>query len=142
MPDYSKGKIYEIVCNITKEKYIGSTISGLSKRKAQHKEKRKTTATQIIDRNDYYINLVENYPCDNKEQLLKREREWIEKGGCINKHRPIITKEEDRQRDTERLRRVALNRTEEEWNVVRAYDRNRYAEKIKIITLEEKNIIV
>lgn len=129
MPDYSKSKIYEIVCRITGEKYIGSTVSSLSKRKSQHKEKRKTIAIQIIDRGDYYINLLEDFSCENKEQLLKKEREWIEKGGCINKNRPIITEEEDRQRDTERMRKVRLNMTEEDKEKVRENDRRRYTNK-------------
>ena len=104
MIDYSKGKIYKIICNITEEIYIGSTCVSLSQRLAGHKNnykkwkngknKKKTNSFDIIDRNNYSIILLEDYPCNNKEKLLQKEREWIEKLECLNKKLPIISKEE------------------------------------------------
>ena len=43
------------------------------------------------------IILIEDYPCDRKEQLLMRERHYIETMECVNKYRPIISREELRQ---------------------------------------------
>ena len=95
MPDYSNGKVYEIICRITNERYIGSTTLQLCQRLANHREKKnKCSSKQIIERNDYYINLLEECPCDNREQLLKNERDWYNKGDCINKRKPFITNEE------------------------------------------------
>jgi hypothetical protein len=37
------------------------------------------------DWNDWYIELYENYPCENKEQLNKREGEIIREIGTENK---------------------------------------------------------
>lgn len=94
MPNYSTSKIYEIICRITNERYIGSTTEKLSRRLAGHRTL-KCSSKRIIERGDYYINLIEEYPaCQNKEQLLKREREWYDKLECINKCRPIRSKEE------------------------------------------------
>jgi hypothetical protein len=90
MPDYSKSKIYEIICNLTKERYIGSTIQALSMRLCGHRTDRNMCKSkQIIERGDYYINLLEDYSCENKEQLLKKEREWFDNLECINAYRPI-----------------------------------------------------
>jgi len=100
MPDYKKGKVYEIVCRITGEKYIGSTIESLARRLVEHRcIKNKCSSRQIIERGDYYINLLEECSCENKEQLLKKEREWYNKieGGCINLRRPYINVEERKQ---------------------------------------------
>ena len=98
MPDYSKSKIYEIVCRITGEKYIGSTTVLLCQRLAHHRDFKTSHCScisrQIIERGDYYINLIEEYPCENKEQLLKKEREWYDKLECINKNKPYSSKEE------------------------------------------------
>jgi hypothetical protein len=100
--NYKNGKIYEIVCRITGEKYVGSTTQPLSKRLAEHRnlKKNNTISKQIIERGDYYINLLEECPCDNREQLLQRERHFYDsiEGGCINKRRPYISEEEDKTR--------------------------------------------
>ena len=98
MPDYSKGKIYKIVCNETGEIYIGSCIMDLDKRLWNHKSQRDCSATQILDRNNYEILLIENYPCKTNEELRWRERYWFDNINCINKRRPIVTEEEEKQR--------------------------------------------
>lgn len=95
MVNYKDGKVYEIICNITNERYIGSTTQRLASRLNDHKKsKRKTASSQIIERGNYYINLLEEFPCDNLEQLLKKEREWYDKLENINKHKPHCTREE------------------------------------------------
>jgi hypothetical protein len=41
------------------------------------------------------IILIENYPCDSKDELLARERYWYDKlKPSINRQRPLVTKEE------------------------------------------------
>ena len=98
MPDYSKGKIYRIVCNETGEQYIGSTIQSLSRRLAKHVWESKNNQEHgcksfpIIDRGDYSIVLIENCPCESKEQLLRRERHFIETIDCVNRYIPGRTK--------------------------------------------------
>ena len=105
MPDYSKGKIYRIVCNITNEIYIGSTCDSLCCRMGNHRRghryhknkndgKNGCRSFQIIDRDDYAIVLLENFPCNDIYELKARERFYIESVKCINLMTPNRTMEE------------------------------------------------
>ena len=98
MPDYSNGKIYRIICNNTGNMYIGSTCCTLSRRLAQHKTEynkgRKRASYDIIKEGNYQIVLIENVPCNNKEELLRKERYYIENMNCVNKKVPLRTKNE------------------------------------------------
>ena len=97
---YQQGKIYKIVCNITNEIYIGSTIETLNRRLTNHKvkTKRPCMSKQILDRGDYKIELIKDYPCNNEEELKWEERKYIDNNICINKFSPIITEEEKIER--------------------------------------------
>jgi hypothetical protein len=86
--DYSKGKIYCIKSHHTDKVYIGSTTKTLEQRLTKHKEcymgyKRgykyqlRMTSFDILNYGDAYIELVENYPCNTKQELIKREGEVI-----------------------------------------------------------------
>lgn len=145
MPDYSKGKIYRIVCNETGEQYIGSTTQSLALRIAQHRNYSKTprdqcNSKQIIDRGNYAIVLIEECPCENKEQLERRERHFIETMDCVNRYVPTRTRkeyyqdnyesiaeqrrkyeEDNRQRLTERQRLYRLNNKEKTDKYQREY---------------------
>ena len=82
-------KIYKIADNTTDDVYIGITKNRLCQRVASHKYNRRTTATQILDRGDYEIELIEE--TDDKT----RERYWIENTeNTVNKNIPCRTKEE------------------------------------------------
>jgi len=93
MVDYKKSKIYKIVCNITGLTYYGSTVNPISKRIGQHRNKFKTgnaecSSRQVLVGGDYDYSLVEEFSCENKEQLHKRERFYIENNDCVNKQIP------------------------------------------------------
>mgnify|MGYP003634684959 FL=1 len=97
---YKNGKIYQIVCNITGEVYIGSTKAYLTERMSKHLKENNMydcVSKRIIDRGDYTLSLIENYPCRNKSELRWRERYHTETMKCININRPIITEEERKQ---------------------------------------------
>ena len=89
MPNYLNGKIYIIRSPNTEEVYIGSTTQSLAKRMGEHKQLRKqrgTTSIKIFEAGNAYIELVEEYPCQNKEQLNKREGEIMRQTeNCVNK---------------------------------------------------------
>lgn len=102
MPDYSLGKIYRIYSpsNPDAGEYIGSSCEKLlcrrmAKHRCQYKrymEKGvgiKTTSFPILEYPDAKIELVESFPCETKDELLKREGSWIERkrleGGCVNR---------------------------------------------------------
>jgi len=98
MPDYKNGKIYKIVCNTTGKIYIGSTTVLLCRRLAQHvnayNKYNNSSSKEILDGGNYSIVLIENVECDTKEQLLRKEREYIESIECVKKIRPVISLEE------------------------------------------------
>ena len=84
MPDYSKSKIYKIVCNETGETYYGSTTVLLSQRIGKHRLYTGCSSWCIIERGNYDYSLIEEFPCESKEQLHKRERWYIENNDCVN----------------------------------------------------------
>lgn len=87
MAKYQRGKIYSIRSYQTNEVYIGSTINSLSKRLGEHKTpKNKCISTNITKYNDVYIELIENFPCNSRIELNKREGEIIRETECINKN--------------------------------------------------------
>lgn len=120
MVDYSKGKIYKIVCNTTGLIYVGSTCKPkLCQRLSKHvsdykrhlnKKAGYMTSFEILENNNYVIVLLEEYPCNNKDQLHKKEREWIEKNVCVNKVIPSRTIKEYNQ--TSKRKEVNRNNTE------------------------------
>jgi len=96
--DYKNGKIYRVVCSETDRQYIGSTCSTLVKRLYNHKHKNKNgNGCMTKDFIEPKIFLIEDYPCERKEQLLMRERFYMESMECVNMIRPIVTKEEKLQ---------------------------------------------
>ena len=118
MVDYSKGKIYKIVCNKTGKIYIGSTVSKLSKRLSQHKEKYKKylnntyhflTSFEILENENFQIVLIENIPCNNKEELFRRERYYIENNKCVNKYIPLQTDREYYLKNIEKIKEQNQN---------------------------------
>lgn len=101
MPDYKNSKIYKITAgNLT---YYGSTTQSLSKRLAKHRDnklrypQKNTSCYILLDMPDCKIILVEDYPCERREQLLAREAYYIEHNNCVNKCRPILTEEQRKE---------------------------------------------
>ena len=104
MTDYQKSKIYKLISLETNEFYIGSTIRSLSQRKGGHfssykawlldNKKPVCHSYKLISKGNVDIVLIENYPCNSKEELHSRERYHIENNDCINIRLPIKSKEE------------------------------------------------
>ena len=95
MTDYQNGKIYVIKSNETENVYIGSTCSTLKQRfcshKADYKRKlkggvfRSSNSYNILKYADAYIELIENFPCESRKELLDREGEIIKNTlNCVN----------------------------------------------------------
>jgi hypothetical protein len=137
--DYKNGKIYRLVCNKTGLQYIGSTTQRLSKRLYLHKNGFKrwkegkcethVRSFDIIENDDYQIVLIELFPCETKEELLKRERYWIETLDCINVRIPKQSLEE--RREYERIYREENADHYKEWREenrerLKIYDKERY----------------
>jgi len=79
--DYKNGKIYKIVNDENDNFYIGSTCSTLTRRIHGHRQKHSKCMSKKlgVDIKDCIIVLVENYSCNDKQELLRKEREYIEK---------------------------------------------------------------
>ena len=100
--DYSLGKVYSIKSKKTKNVYIGSTCKELCVRFTQHKSTYNRFVNKIIKKmgitsgkifeygvDDAYIELIENYPCKSRVELLKREGEIIKSmKKCVNSANP------------------------------------------------------
>ena len=90
---YENGKVYAVRNDLTNDVYIGSTVMSLSRRMVQHRSDAKkrpdimplTRKINEIGIDHFYIELVEDYPCKNKEHLNKREGELIRELATINK---------------------------------------------------------
>jgi len=92
MPDYSLGKIYKVTCSQTNRIYIGSTVQKLNRRLYRHKNNNNECTTK--DFIDPTIELIKSFPCETRNELLWEERRVMEENECVNKDRPITTKEE------------------------------------------------
>jgi hypothetical protein len=87
MPDYGCGKVYAIVGEDGLEIYVGSTAQPLHKRWHGHKKMAKFKPERAIYKHiaenggfeKFRIILVEEYPCENRQQLLRREGEHIKR---------------------------------------------------------------
>ena len=92
MPDYSKGKIYKILNTIDDEIYVGSTVETLSMRMSKHRSDMKKQPQSKIYKHmhelgveNFYIELIENFPCNDIYELRAREGHFIREIATLNK---------------------------------------------------------
>ncbi len=106
---YQQGKIYKIISPHTDKIYIGSTTKQyLSQRLTKHKShflmyekhgKGSNMGSFVLLRlGDVEIILLETYPCNSREELVAREKHWMEQyNNLVNKSRPVITEQERKE---------------------------------------------
>ena len=94
---YQKGKIYKIVDVGYNKCYIGSTIEPLSNRMSRHRSQYKDykkgnqhyiKSFDLFEENgveNCKIELIENYPCNCKEELRAREGQYQQSIDCVNR---------------------------------------------------------
>jgi len=94
MPDYSQGKIYKLCDN--EKYYIGSTCKSLKQRLSTHKgwkNKKMKCACDNMNWDNVQIELLEECPVNNKEELLEKENYYIlahkKDTNCVNILRAI-----------------------------------------------------
>jgi hypothetical protein len=90
---YKNGQIYKIICEDGCY-YIGSTIQKLNHIFNSHKKSSKKVVCRVYDHiniigwDKVQIELVENYSCNNKQELNKREQYYIDQSNddllCLN----------------------------------------------------------
>jgi hypothetical protein len=123
MVNYNLGKIYKIIDNTTDNIYIGSTCEPtLARRLASHVAKYKyylqcktvyVTSFKILKNDNYNIILIEQCACNNRDELLARERFHIENTECVNKVIPGRTNHEYRKENKEKIKECSKKYQEE-----------------------------
>ena len=112
MNKFANGKLYKIVPTIEHlehEIYIGSTIRELRDRMNSHRseytqwkngKRRKIMIYDLFEKyglNNFNIELLEDYNCENNSQLREREYHYQCLYKCINKLKAYSTLEEQKQ---------------------------------------------
>jgi hypothetical protein len=106
------GFIYKIYDNTNANVYYGSTINKICKRMTGHRNNYKAwiggngnncNSYDILKNGDYSYSLVEKVECENKMELHKRERWYIENNECVNKRVPNRSREEYYQANREQI---------------------------------------
>jgi hypothetical protein len=147
MSNYQFAKIYKITSKQTHKIYIGSTIQTLQTRLSEHKrdykqylrkKRGRTSSCEIIIYDDCIIELIENYPCNNKKELSMREGYYIlNTEHTVNKQIPGQTKKEYTERNKDKIKERSKVYYYSEKNIIRTkerYEKNK--EKIKDYRLE------
>ena len=113
-----EAKIYKIIDTSNGNVYIGS-----SKQKGFYRPLNKTHEF-YENRNfdDCDVTVVETFTYKTKQDILWKERGWIEKTNCINKNLPILTDEERKQQKLDN----AINWNNNNNERVKANERRRY----------------
>ena len=91
--NFQKAKIYKIWNNTNDKLYIGSSCSTLGNRMAKHRynARNSTENSLLYDEmrrlgiDNFFIELMEETPCENIEQLRAIEGKYIRKYGTLNK---------------------------------------------------------
>ena len=86
------GKIYIITNKTNGDIYIGSTVKTLDERFKKHKSNINNKLRQWLynamkdnGKENYTIESIENYPCDNKKELFARESFYLKTlRPCLN----------------------------------------------------------
>jgi len=112
--DYQLGKIYKLTSPSNNLVYYGSTAQQhLSTRIADHVRDYKqylnnkgayTYSFKVLECDDYKYDVIEEYPCNNVQQLKTRERWYIQNNECVNKNIPGRTTPEWREDNKEYLK--------------------------------------
>ena len=92
---YDNGKIYIIRNYVDNDTYIGSSCQALCKRFQNHKDSLNSykrgralyKKMNELGKEQFYIELIEQYPCENVEQLRRRE------GEIIRELKPVLNKQ-------------------------------------------------
>ena len=111
---FRKGKIYMLVSDQTDKVYIGSTCNKLVKRLYQHVSEFRRfqrgkchylSSFDIIEAGNARIVILEDYPSNNKTELLLRENYWINKYKNIAVNRQMaITDQKEYKRRYDKLK--------------------------------------
>ena len=133
MPDYQSSRIYCLRAPGTDMVYIGSTTQTLSRRFSAHEsdyklfqqgKKQYLSSFKLLEIPGHYIELLEEFPCYNKEQLNKREGELIRAhASCVNKQVAGRSRGEYQQDNKDAINEYRRKRFAENREAMCAYHR-------------------
>ncbi len=138
--DLSKGKIYKITNDYNDDVYVGSTCDTLVKRFSSHKSHINCVRVvniplyvlmREIGTDRFRIELIENYPCEDKYQLRQREGYFIRQFGNLNRQIAGRTKKENKEDNKEKLKEKTLEYRKENREQILEKQRNYYCSKIE-----------
>ena len=141
--DYKNGKIYKITDIGYNKMYIGSTTQPLYKRFNDHKSKykhwkngkdKKITSYDLFEEfgiDNCKIELIEEFACENRDQLQKKEGEHIKNNICVNK----LIAGRTRQETTKEYRESNKDKIKE-YNEINKEHIKEYKKKYREITKE------
>jgi len=141
MLNYINGKIYTIRSLKSNYIYVGSSCINLKNRMTKHKSSWKTGKILgkfkniVTDINDWYIELYENYPCENKKELEKREGEIIKEIGTLNNRVAGRNAKEYYEDNKQRKRKYYEDNRQKKLEYQRLYHKKNYD-----IIKEKKNL--
>ena len=158
MPDYSKCLIYKLCCKDldVKDIYVGSTCN-FTRRKNKHKTDSSNLNSKVYNRKVYkFIRenggfqnwnmiMIEEYPCENKLQKVKRERYWYEElKATLNSEVPIRDikeyRRDNREKIKEKVKEYRKNNSDKNKEYMRKYrEANKDAINQKRKEYREKN---
>ena len=144
---YAKGKFYRLVNDIDSEFYVGSTCSTLAKRLSKHKNASKRKPDRKVYQHinsigweNVSIILIEEYPCENKMELERRERYWIEElKPTLNRIIPTRTGKEWRVDNAEKLCEYIAKYSAENAEKLREYRANYYTQNKDKVRESQEN---
>ena len=145
MVNYMDSKIYTIRCRSDENLiYVGSTTQKLSQRLAKHRSDCKrgrgcSLYDYIIndDWSDFYIELYEMYPCNQKCELEKREGEVIREIGTINKCIAGRSQKEYREENAEKIKEYKKGYRQDNIDKIKEINKTYY--KNNVDKINEKN---
>ena len=128
------GIIYKLTSPDTNKFYIGSSKNNLNLRFSQHKSRynnyvcgkgKKYTAFEILKNPNCKIELIESIKCNNKNELLTKEKQHIKDNinNVINKNIPNRTLKEYYQDNIQKYKDYYSNNREKKIEYQREYNK-------------------
>lgn len=132
--------IYEIFCNTTNKRYIGSTVQPLEIRIAVHKASYKAflagkqkyySSFEILNGENYEVNILEEIDDETDINRYNREAYWfnIYENSCVNCNVPSRTANQYYKDNNQRIKKFMNNHYQNNVNGYRDKARERYQAK-------------
>ena len=157
--DYKNGKIYKLQCD-DGYYYFGSSATTLTKRLYHHKQDSKNRSSYVyqhintIGWNRVRIVLVEEYSCENKQQLTRKEDEYIrlhkDDSFCLNSYCAFQTSEErqeykiqhhinNKEKELEQYKQWVIRNKEKRREYMKEYNKQYHQNKKLSLTTNAYN---